>query len=119
MTRLEFIAKRNALARRSRKRAAWWLAVFFAILLGCIPLTQFIEKNEEHPWLIPIGVGGLVFLLFVNITLINWFARREEESAAALCPHCGKPLSGISAQIALATDNCGRCGKKVFSSDTE
>lgn len=114
MTREEFMAKRKALVRRSNKGAALWLVVFFAMLLGCIPLTRFIERHADHPWLIPVGGGAVFVLLLVNLTLINWFAGQEQRCVVAPCPHCGKPLAGISAQIALATDNCGHCGKRVF-----
>ena len=77
---------------------------------------QYIERHADHPWLIPVGATAVLILLLVNLTLINWYAGQEQKCVVAPCPHCGKPLAGISAQIALATDNCGYCGKKVFES---
>lgn len=104
------------MSRGTNKRLGLWLVFFFAALLACTPLMQYIDKHDqEYRWIgAAIGIGFLVFL-FANLVLMAWYSLRQQRRFGHRCPHCNKALIGFGAQLAIATGNCGHCGEKVFT----
>ena len=119
MTKEEFITKQQAMNSRMKKRSGWWVALFFGGLLACIPLVSYIERHEEeYRWIGAVFGISVLVLFFGSAALAVFCASKEQRRFGHRCPHCKKPLIGISAQLAIATGNCGQCGNKVFSDDT-
>jgi len=115
MTKQEFMSKQKALVQNANRRLSWWLPVFFGLIFANIPLTRYVERNEELTWAGPaLGVGLFVFLIG-NLLFLAWFAKRQQKRFGLHCANCGKLLTGASAQIAVASGNCGYCGERLFS----
>lgn len=102
------------MAQSTNRRMAGWLVVFFGGLFGVIFLSSYMEKHENFAWVGPATVIGLFVFLFGNLALMVWFGKRDQRQYGHRCPSCGKPLIGLSAQVAIATGNCGHCGESVF-----
>jgi len=84
--------------------------VVFLVLLGGIALSLSGTLERMNPswspaWVIPVlGVFTLVVLVgFAQRGLIG----------LPRCPHCKRLLTGWLLHIAIASGNCGYCGKSV------
>lgn len=118
MTKREFISKQQAMTRGVNSRLAVWMVFFFAALLSGIPIGNYIDHHsEDYRWLgTMFGIGIFVFLL-ANVGLLLWYGSKQQKNFGHRCPACNKALIGMSAQLAIASGNCGYCGEKVFSDD--
>ncbi len=119
MTKQEFISRQKAMAKSSNGRVIGWLALLFGVLLGGIPVARYVEKHEELTWIGPLFAIFVFVFLIGNFPLLAWFTKRQQKRFGLLCPACARPLIGVSAQIAIATGNCGHCGARVFGETTE
>ena len=54
---------------------------------------------------------------FVGIPLWAWrgdvMLRKLQVAHQVVCPHCGKPLIGITGALAMTTGRCGGCGELI------
>jgi hypothetical protein len=113
MTKAEFIERYRA----QQKHVNGWLILWFVIFVGGLiaggVFSRHLESQSPLSRLI-FGVG--FFLLIVgSLALLLWLLRRDINNFGLGCPSCGKPLVGVSAQIAIAAGHCGHCGTKLFS----
>lgn len=119
MTKQEFIAKQREMMHSGNKRSAIWIVLFFGGLIGCAALSGYIERHaEEYRWIGAAFGVGLLFFFGANIALMWWFGARQQRSFGHRCPHCNKALVGFGVQLAIATENCGHCGERVFDDPT-
>jgi len=86
--------------------AAIWLVlpVMFIILF----------KWRNGPFAVPLEALWLVALFgisFASPRWNSWYLRKVELA----CPSCGSPYIGYSAQIAVGSGRCGRCGERVIN----
>ena len=117
MTKQEFIARQRALNDISTTKALVWIVVFFATLIGGAVLAGYVERRPELTWLGPVlGVSFGVIMLGC-FALALWFVIRSQKRHGHRCPTCRKSLMGCTAQIAIATGNCGFCGVNVFETE--
>ena len=112
VTKTEFISRQQTSSRGANRRAIVWLIVFFGVpVIGLVLLRRF-KHFEYMVWV--IGIGYILFL-FGNLVALFWSDRRAHIRYGFNCPSCGSRIEGASAKVAIATDHCGTCGKKVFS----
>jgi hypothetical protein len=108
MTKEEFIAKQQAMNSRMKKRSGCLAGFLFAGMVACIPLVNYIDHHEEeYRWIGAVFGIGVLVLLVGSIGLAIAYALREQGRFGHRCPHCKKALVGISAQLAIASGNCG------------
>lgn len=118
-TKEEFIRKQKAMASSSNKWSVGFLVVFFGILLANIPLAKFIDHHKlDHQktviWIQALYSVGFFGFLIGNVPLMIWFRKRQQRRFGVQCPNCGAPLVDVSAQIVIATGNCGHCGAQIL-----
>jgi hypothetical protein len=79
-----------------------------------MPIAVWMDKHKPAAW-VQISYGIMFFgFMLANIPLCIWLSKRQIRKYELMCPTCGKPLVGVSSQIAVATGNCGLCGSVVF-----
>ena len=108
-TKQEFISKQQALQTGEKKRVLITILLMFGPWVG---VTPFLKNLNDQPWLepvLPVAFLGWIFLVVVTISLNK---KKLTKLSWRLCPHCHQTFN---AQIAIASDNCGHCGEKVFS----
>ena len=75
-----------------------------------IPLAKRIDKVGLDFWcLVFLIVWISVFAPFLFYVLAR-LPRKQLRRLGLLCPNCRKRLTGISAQVVIATGKCGGCG---------
>jgi hypothetical protein len=118
MTRQEFISRQNAMTHGLTKRSIIWIVLFFGGLIGCAFVSSYLdEHSESYQWASKaLGIGLLVFLVTTMVLLVV-FNHKWQKQFGYRCPKCNKRLFGFLAQLAIASGNCGYCGKPVFSHD--
>src|SRR5262245_1383464 len=101
--------KREDLARFAGTRLRITL-VRLLVLCGGLALSlsgalQKIDPRWTREWVVPVlgGFTVVVLLLFAQRGLVG----------LPRCPHCKRLLSGWLLHIAIASGNCGYCGKSV------
>jgi hypothetical protein len=101
--------KREDLVRLARTQIRTTFLVLLALLVGiALSLSGALERinpSWSPDWVIP-GLG--VFTLVVIVV----FAQRGLIGLPR-CPHCKRLLTGWLLHIAIASGNCGYCGKSV------
>ena len=108
--------KREDLARRVMIQTRIALIVVFFIIGGfALFLTGSLERfhldrwlsslSPSPPFLLPI-LGGLGIVLVLAIVL-------GRLGGIPRCPHCKGLLTGWLLHIAIASGNCGYCGKSI------
>src|SRR4030095_13494818 len=103
--------RREDLVRYLRRRQLprLYLILVFALIyfvVFALSMNGTIEKinpNWSRDWLIPTATGTAM-VLFAVIGLWNVVAPPK-------CPHCKTTLSAWLLHIAIASGNCGYCGK--------
>jgi hypothetical protein len=104
------------MTRSVNKRLGLWLILFFAALLGCIPLLDYIDQHEqEYGWIAWVFGIGILLFLFGNLALMALYSIRQQKRYGHRCPRCNNALIGFSVPLAIATGNCGRCGEPVLT----
>ena len=100
---------RHELARRARKQT--WIAFpVLIIVLGVFGLAVGgIPERINPAWraesILPaLAVVSLIVVAGLAVTSFRSMPR---------CPHCKRPLTGSLLHIAIASGNCGYCGKSV------
>lgn len=114
MTKQEFIARQQAMEAAVKKRGPKWVIIFFGSMACAIPALKFIETHSEATWLAPAFAISLLVLLFGSVGWLLLTMSRDHKKFGVLCPNCGKALVSFSSAIAIASGNCGSCGKPVF-----
>ncbi len=107
----DFIEKQK-IARRAEILI---LLVYLGLMFGGIILAgAFVRASPNERsnsiWF-PLATVGIVIILSV---LAIWFSRFKAKRFGLACPSCSKPLIGLHAQIAIASNNCCHCGGRVF-----
>jgi ribosomal protein S27E len=114
-TKKEFIRKQKAMASSSNKWSVGSLVVFLGILLANVPLAKFIDHQKTVIWIQVLYSVGFFGFLIGNVPLMMWFRKRQQRRLGVQCPNCGAPLLvHVSAQIVIATGNCGHCGAQIL-----
>jgi DNA-directed RNA polymerase subunit RPC12/RpoP len=113
ITKQVFIRNQKALISSSNKLEAGFIVVFFALLLANFPLVKFINLQRTI-WLEFLWFVGFFGLLIGIVPLLRWFRKRQQKRFGVECPNCGVPLVDVSAQIVIATSNCGHCGVRIL-----
>lgn len=113
MTKQEFIERYRAQQKHGTGWGILWIVLFFGILISNAFFVKDIDRQPKHIQIL-YGIAFFGFLL-VQLPLMAWYFRRETRHFGLRCPSCDKPLIGISAQIAIASGNCGHCGTKLFT----
>ncbi len=117
MTKQEFIDSRAAALRRARIVIGPALVLYLALFVGTLQLYQVIAPrgNGRSNPLVAAVVIALPTLSFG--AALHWLNRRRVRRFGLICPACGKPLTEVIGQIAVATGRCANCGASVFEAD--
>lgn len=115
MTVEELISRQHALSRSTNRWSIFFLVVFFGVIFGNLPLGR--KMDDPSTPVVVKAIYMMVFfgIIFGNIPLMIWFSRRQSRVFGLGCPNCGKPLTGVTGQVAVATGKCGLCGSWVTS----
>ena len=117
MTKQEFISRLEENKEVSGKNVGFGLLAFFANAVLCVCIAGWIEKMKLPEWIEAI-LGILTLVLMISpLFVMGWFVSRNLQKRNLLlpCPHCGRSLAGrVTAQIVIATGNCGYCGERVL-----
>lgn len=101
--------KREDLARLTRNQSRIAIVVLPILLGGFLLSTTGVFSNHAPNWLaqyaVPIFAGLVAFVIaaFLLTGVIG----------VPRCPHCGRLLTGYLLRIAIASGNCGYCGRSV------
>lgn len=113
MTRQELIEKINTQTKRTNRYGIAWLTslcviiVLMAVLTdGSAETTSTAEIFLAAALLVVVLGAGLVFALL---------SYRSMRRSGLVCPHCHKLLTPLLMQIAVASGNCGKCGRQIVT----
>jgi DNA-directed RNA polymerase subunit RPC12/RpoP len=112
ITKQAFINKQKSMIRSSNRWAVIFLVVFFGVLLANLSLAKSIDRAAI--WTQVFYAIVFFSVLIGTIPLVMWFQKRQQKRFSVQCSSCGRPLVDISAQIVIATGNCGHCGERVL-----
>jgi hypothetical protein len=111
--------------RRATQSPRQWAWVGFGI--GGLTLSAVLITVGEHQqwpdWLAPIFLGAGWVALLSAWAVVSRRARRARAAFQLPCPACGAPLldhtlgrTGVStAELAIATGSCPRCGAQILA----
>ena len=102
MNRQDLIAFSTQESPRQIRRVLVTMA-FFAIWMGALFSFRRVIFDD-------LGVGGFLVAAAVPIVVLVATAVRIFYTMPK-CPHCGTRLVGGLFQTAVASGNCGRCGR--------
>src|SRR4026208_1580032 len=103
--------KREDLARPARNQS-WIAIIVLSLLLGGFALsttgilTRFLPSWLPHPELAIPAFAALVVVVIAGLAMTGVIG-------VPRCPHCKGLLTGYLLRIAIASGNCGYCGKSV------
>ncbi len=112
MTKQEFIAKQQAVKAGEIKRTLIGGLILFGPLVSVIFISNYIKSQYNQLWLesvLNVVVLGWLVLCWVMMLL---YAIKQTKKSWRLCPHCHRMFNP---SLAIASNNCGHCGEKVFS----
>lgn len=117
MTKHDFIARLEENKAVSGRNVGLGLLAFLANAVFCLFLLRWIENMKLSQW--PEAILALSALAWMMVPLfaMGWFVQRnlKNRDLSLPCPHCGRSLEGrVTAQIVIATGNCGFCGEPVL-----
>ena len=117
MTKQDFISRLEQNKEVSGKNVGLGLLAFFVVGISCVVFLGWMEKMKLPAWIENI-IGVLTLVVMISpIFIMGWAVSRNLKKRNLLlpCPHCGHSLEGrVSAQIVIATGNCGHCGERVI-----
>ena len=114
MTRQEFISKNKALRRTLRYAGLGFGTVILALVIGFG--TYLHEAEPPDP--IPTYLMTVLFAVLMSfVAAMDWMLHRLHKRYGLVCPSCGRTLTEVSAQIAVASGNCGWCGAKLLEDE--
>lgn len=107
------------------RRYAWRTGVGFISALLAMLATMALVAAVVRPWAdaaergedpMPLWLGGALLLAVLTplILIICFTERIAGRDERLRCPHCHE-LQVRGRQIAIATRNCTRCGRRVFA----
>lgn len=108
MTRKELTSEIRSQASRSRRRILVGATIIGLWMISGAFLDNFLNWEGSEFLRKAYGVSGFIVVVVFLLVLA------ASPCAGVPCPNCKKRLFGITAQIAVATGNCGYCGDKVF-----
>jgi hypothetical protein len=109
MTRKEFAAAAEKMARRGKWADRLWLTIFFGILFANVAIVQLIPEHFMLAYL----VGFFAFLI-ANVVFTMRIARNRSRRAGVICSKCNSTFSKTGIELAIATGNCSKCSEKFL-----
>ena len=101
--------KRHDLARLARTQTRIAFPVL-TVVLGFLGLAVAgIPERINRAWQVESILPALAPFCLIVIVALAVKAFREMPR----CPHCRRPLTGSLLHIAIASGNCGYCGKSI------
>ena len=95
------------MARQSDVSSGSGCVVFFAVLIGNVPVGTWIDHHHPAKW-VQLLFGGWFFgFMFGNLVLVAWIGRKQVREFGLHCLACDKPLVRITARSAVTTGRCG------------
>ena len=112
MTKQEFIKQKKLFDKKFEQNDIFYAVVFLALLLFNVLLVSYFGALIES-WIIAYFI-----LLFCSLfSCMRWIKRlqqREISNSDLRCFSCDGLLIDDSADLALATDHCPKCGQYAF-----
>ncbi|HWQ10060.1 MAG TPA: hypothetical protein VN436_13160 [Holophaga sp.] len=97
-----------------QRRKVLLMRIGLSLLFVTIISSAWMRKNhvDQQTMLIykSIAIGVFAAMAYAFVTVIQNMARR----LGLNCPKCGKNLSGPLANKVLSSDQCFRCGTRLF-----
>ncbi len=121
MTRAEFIEIYN----ESDASGRWITWTFFTLLfLAMFSWSWIVDQVNQWgvPWLTEAmqhSWAWFILSLILFGAVSNWNSNRRTRGRQMVCMNCQAPLLAHLAAIAIATGNCGKCGKSAFDEQSE
>ncbi|HET9765852.1 MAG TPA: hypothetical protein VFS60_03335 [Thermoanaerobaculia bacterium] len=101
--------KREDLVRlgRTQIRAAFVVLVVFLVGIG-LSMSGYLERIRPgwSPDVVMAAIGAFAIVLVVGVAMRGIVGMPK-------CPHCKRYLTSWLLHIAIATGNCGYCGKSI------
>jgi len=117
MTRKSFIERQQAATRESSRVNLFWMIIFFGVIIGNALWATSPGNHKSQAWMNTVYTPLFIGFVLLQLPLMIWYSKRCTRKFGLLCPSCGKPLTGSTAQIAIATGNCGHCGSSILNAD--
>ena len=90
-----------------------WIALLIPVVFAPFGLLACLQWFAAPEWL----SRSVVFLLVLGVPFWAWCGdikvKELQRSHQVVCPHCDKPLVGITGELALTTGRCGGCGAVI------
>jgi len=90
-------------------------------MIACIPLVKFLDymvQRGSFSWAAEMNDGIIeitgIVLLVMMLAIMIYAKMGKQKRVGVPCPRCQTPLSGRSAQIAIATRSCPYCGENIL-----
>ena len=113
MTKSEFIQRRNAAEKKLRRFLIAGIACMGLCLICAAALGSAAGEGGQPSAVLQLlskillGTGIVLFLLFLALGSTG-------DLSGLPCHKCGRKLTAIPAQIAVATCTCCHCGEAAF-----
>ena len=117
MTRKSFIERQQAATRESSRVNLFWMIIFFGVIIGNALWATSLVNHKSQAWMNTVYAPLFIGFVLLNLPLMIWYSKRCTRKFGLLCPFCGKPLTGSTGQIAIATGNCGHGGSAILTAD--
>jgi len=114
MTKRDFIERREAMHKDESRGGIIWLILFFGIMIALPFLGNWLDRNHPPAWIKWVFMVAFLAFMSGNLGWMIWSMKQRTRKYNMVCPSCGKPLTGYTGQIAVATGNCGHCGCALF-----
>ena len=119
ITRRELASRQKAFAHdRAWRFFPRWMALLGVMVFGPFGLGAAVRAFHGGPEWLAIGLG---FVGIVAAPLWAWvgdvWLARLYRAHEVVCPECGKPLIGLTGELALTTGRCGGCGALIVGDD--
>jgi|SRR5215470_17309706 len=108
MTLVELVTKQKAFRIRER----WITAVLLSTLFGGMLSAVFARPTDRRLYL-----TGLFGVLAIELAALGLWWWRSLSRYGLRCSSCGRALTGIPGQVAVASGRCGNCGTIVWRDD--
>ena len=105
--------KREDLAKitqQRQRRQVLLLTFVLPLLLGTFYLASTGILEGKKPWWLAVAVFPWLLVVLVAVLLTNAL---RNTFVVPKCPHCKRWLQAWMLHIAVASGNCGYCGKSI------
>jgi len=109
MKREDLIELSQRELHRQARRGALTFALFLVWMLGLFIAANVFPDRLQPEWLfVPI------LITYTSIPIVAVFTMaRKVTNRLPRCPHCGIRFTRLLLPIAIATGNCGHCGRSI------